>query len=468
MKKDGELNLLKKIGLYFLGNFSTKIIGTLLIPIYAIYVLPEELGEIDLQQNIASIVAPIIVIGIWEAILKFGLSKDDLSKKKVVNTTFFYVLMSGIVSFIVIYPMYIFFIDNTKLSLFYTLLIVTTPFVSVLQYYTRMYKKNSLFVSSSILASVVRFLLLLITIIFYKLGIYGLIISLLGSQIFLMIYLWIGLEMSKKLELGSFDVNLLKKMIKFSFPLAINLISLWFLSGFTRMYINFSHGSEANGIYTFGLQCSSIVAMLGQVVNMATLEETLASSKKEFPKKFETYTDTLINIFFDMSTLALPFISIFFLLISKSSFSESFIYVPILILNAIFVSVASNFNNVFQFNGKTKFVFVTTLISAIVNIVVAIILNILLGVKGIVIAQLIGSLSLFILRYFLIKKDVFYRLKMNQFIISLLLFIFSSVLSLKLNLKLSLVAVVVLTLVMIKKNKKIIAQVIFKLKNRIT
>ncbi|NKC66918.1 lipopolysaccharide biosynthesis protein [Vagococcus fluvialis] len=448
--------LVKKIGLYFLGNFSTKIIGTLLIPLYAIYVKPAELGQIDLQQNIASIVSPIIVIGIWESILKFGLSESDDGKSKVLNTTFFYVLISSAISFFLILPVYLKIGYSPTLSFLYTLLIVSTPIYSVFQYYTRMYQQNKLFVKSSVISSIVRFILLIGTIVIMNLGILGLILSLLGSQLFLVIYLWIGLKINAKIEKSEFDKLLLMKMLKFSFPLAINLISLWFLSGFTRMYINYEYGSDANGIYTFGLQCASLISMVGQVVNMATLEETLSSKKENFASTFENYTDKLISLFFDAAIIMMPTVSIFFILISKSSFSDSFLFVPILVLNAIVVTVASSFNNVFQYKGSTKYIFFTTVISAIVNIVMAVFLNKSYGIRGIVIAQLLGSISLLCIRYLLINKEIGYRFKYKDIIISFILFLLASYFSLILNIYISIIFFGIFFIILFLKNKKII------------
>lgn len=63
--------LIKKTGLYFIGNLSSKILTFVLVPIYAFYIKSEELGEFDYAQTIMNIIVPICFVAIWEAILKF-------------------------------------------------------------------------------------------------------------------------------------------------------------------------------------------------------------------------------------------------------------------------------------------------------------------------------------------------------------------------------------------------------------
>ena len=54
--------LLKKTGLYFIGNLASKMMVALLIPIYAFFVKSEELGYFDYTQTIMNILIPIIFL----------------------------------------------------------------------------------------------------------------------------------------------------------------------------------------------------------------------------------------------------------------------------------------------------------------------------------------------------------------------------------------------------------------------
>ncbi|MFW3578595.1 oligosaccharide flippase family protein [Vagococcus fluvialis] len=459
--KENELSLSKKLVLYFIGNFSTKIIGTILIPIYALYVEPADLGDMDLQQNIAAIVAPIIVLGIWEALLKFGLGENIDKKNQILSTTIYFTVPICIFISIILFPIYILVYEDFLLSVLYTLLIASTPLLSLFQYITRMYGENVIFIKSSVYASFVRFLIILVLVVNLKLGLIGLMSALVCSQLFTIFFIEIKLGIHKLISKELIDKKLLKSMLKFSFPLSVNLVSLWFLSGFTRVYINFEYGSEANGIYSFGAQCASIVAMVGQIFNMATLEDTLLSNKNEFIKKFEYQSNNLFIIFLDLSSLILPLVSVFFILIEKTQYSEAYIYIPILVLNSIIVSVASNLNNAFQYSGETRIVFVTTIISAIVNVALAVVLSSFINIKGIILAQLIGSFCLFILRMVFVKMRIHYKIYFKSLLLSFFIFLMVSLLTIKMNLKINIILFIVLFFILLYK-QRIILRIIFK------
>lgn len=73
----------KKVGIYFIGMLSSKVLSVLLIPIYAFYVSADVLGYYDYTLTIMSILIPCIYIAIWEAVLRFILSeKDEIEKRQ--------------------------------------------------------------------------------------------------------------------------------------------------------------------------------------------------------------------------------------------------------------------------------------------------------------------------------------------------------------------------------------------------
>ena len=71
------MRLLKKIGLYFIGNLASKILSAILIPIYAFYVSSSDLGIFDYSQTLMQIIVPIVYFSIWEAILKYVILADS-------------------------------------------------------------------------------------------------------------------------------------------------------------------------------------------------------------------------------------------------------------------------------------------------------------------------------------------------------------------------------------------------------
>ena len=78
--------MVKKTLIYLAGNFSSKIFGMLIIPIYATYLTASQLGNYDYQITIAWMLNPIILLALWEAVLRFGLNAEENELKQVLST----------------------------------------------------------------------------------------------------------------------------------------------------------------------------------------------------------------------------------------------------------------------------------------------------------------------------------------------------------------------------------------------
>lgn len=424
--------VLKKILLYFTGTFSTKILSTLMVPIYIMYVTPKELGTFDMQQSIMAVVGPIIVLAIWEGLLKFGIASfsDEKKLKAVITTTYIFSISMMIGAFIILAVVYNYMFTDHYLMYTYIFMIILNPLVTVNQYLTRVLQKNTVFVKSGVYSSVVRLIFIFIFIIYFKKSLSGLAYSFLISEVFIIVYIAYKVSIWKYIDIREFNLVFLKKMLVFSFPLTVNLVLLWVLSGYNRIFINLKFGETANGLYSFATQCATIIAMFGQVINMATLEDALSDTNPvSFKRSYEKTINMIILGFYYISFLFLPFVNIIFNLFNLNQYSKSLPYIPILLLNAIIVSVASNMNNVFQNTGKTSAVYQTTLYAAVFNVGSSFLFAYYWGIKGVLLAQLLGSIVLMLTRYKRSSYILGYKLKSFKYVIYLLYFILLSAIS---------------------------------------
>ena len=83
----------KNVGLYFLGNFATKILQFLFIPIYSIYVDVKDYGEYNYVLSIISLALPILFCEIWEGVFRFAIERKG-KEYSVISTTTIFLLSS--------------------------------------------------------------------------------------------------------------------------------------------------------------------------------------------------------------------------------------------------------------------------------------------------------------------------------------------------------------------------------------
>ena len=90
-----EKMLIKNTGLYFIGNFASKILNVLLVPIYMIYLNAEDFGGIDLVLLLSSIVALLFTLDMTDAAYRFMIDADSDEKKYVVISNTFVTYVVG-------------------------------------------------------------------------------------------------------------------------------------------------------------------------------------------------------------------------------------------------------------------------------------------------------------------------------------------------------------------------------------
>ena len=146
----------------------------------------------------------------------------------------------------------------------------------------------------------------------------------------------------------------------------LNTISAWLLSGMSKVIIISKLGSEANGIYTFASKFSIIVTLIGSVINMAFIEESIISSKSEsVDKDFLKTVEFIFEKFLSFLIVCVPVINIFYLFITNTEYYDSRIYFSFLLIYGLFSIMSTNIGTIFHVVNKTKYAFFTTLLGAL-------------------------------------------------------------------------------------------------------
>lgn len=426
--------LIKKTGTYFIGNLSTKILTACLVFLYAFYINAEDLGKYEYIQTLTNIIVPIFFLSIWEGIIKYILSENkEEDRNKIITTSAIFSVFSCILISIAVL-VYYFFTKTQKTYLPYILITyVLNGLTYVWQYYVKALYKNRTYIKSSIYGSIVSLILAVVLICFMNLKLEALFISNILGILTTLLIIEKDLKVFRNINKKDIDISLLGKMIKYSYPLVLNSISLWVLNGFAKTIIQNVLGAEENGIYSFACKFTVIITFIGTILNMAITEEMLLTEKEKFNKKFSRISQEILEKFLSLATIALPFIMIAYEIIRNTQYYESKIYVPILIMYSLILAIATNLSITFKVYEKTKYQFITTLLGAIITIIVSFITINYMGILGVIVAQLLGVIITFISRYILMRKYTKLKLKWKKNLLLLILYIIIGVLCLYLN-----------------------------------
>lgn len=446
--------VIKKSAIYLIGNFSSKILMAIIIPIYAFYVQSSDLGYFDYSQTIMSIVVPIVFFSVWEAILKFTID-DKYPKNEIINSA---VLLSLGACLIIIVGIFVvgLFVD-IQYYLYILLMFIMYGLVQIWQYAARGLNNSKIYVISGIVGTVVNFCAIVLLVVWRKIGLQGLLISYVLSQLATFITIEAKLRLLPTVRLRGNSFALLKSMVAFSAPLTLNTISAWLFTGFSRVIINSKLGTYENGLYAFANKFAIVISMLGSVITMAVIEEAIISRKD---KQKETHegknAGELYIALLCIAMVAVPLIRLFYNFIAESEYYSSFVYVPFLLLYAALSTLASNIGAQFQALEITKYQFVSTIIGSAVTVVLSILFIGKFGIMAVVISQAIGALIMVVARYIIVKKYMIYQMNICNILISTILYIALSILCINTSIAVVLGMLVISIVYAFMQNRKLI------------
>ena len=397
-------NFFKKMSIYLVGTFSTYLINILLVPLYAYFVSTEELGEYDYLLSVSNMITPIVFFVLWESILKYCLGKDKDNFTNYFSTAFIFGGFGCIACAAVMGCLIPF---NLKINLpLLFLLIIVQGLVSLWQYSARAMGETKQYVISGIAGSVALILLDLFFAFCLRLDYIGLTISRITSLLITIVVLEFKTKLLSKIRFQLFSKTKLKQMLLFSAPLVVNTVALWFYSGGNRIIIRDLIGASENGLYSFAAKFSVLISFCSTIVSMAVIEEAYSyNSIDEYRVKIGRLISMISKAYFSMILLAIPAINILYQFAFKqTAYYESSVFVLPLLLSALFTALANNYGSSFQVTDKTKYIFITTLVGAIISLAISLGFIGVLGIWSVVIGNIIGPFVMMLLRAIYAKK----------------------------------------------------------------
>lgn len=181
---------LKKTIIYFVGNFSSKILTALLIPIYAYFVSTEDLGNYDYIVALMNIIIPVVFFNMWDSILKYAIvGNREEELKKIFTSAFIFIMINTLVfvaGYLIIYRFNIISYPCFNLSI---LMMLSYGSVYLWQYSCRAFQKNTVYALSGVISSFINIIMIIILVIILNLGLNGLIFSYTISMIAAVVFI---------------------------------------------------------------------------------------------------------------------------------------------------------------------------------------------------------------------------------------------------------------------------------------
>lgn len=391
---------------YSIGSFGSKILSFLLVPFYTYFLTKKELGEYDLLLTTISLFAPLVSLQISDATYRWLIDKEYISEteKAKIMTNSIITLCIGYLIFCLGFSVYIFF-NSFQYQGYFIVLIFLNCLLPLLQSILRGQGDTRQFAINGILTT---FLIVVFNVIFIyllKLNVEGVFIANILAYTVACILILYKVRIIQYFKFKYWDPKLIKSMASYSLPLIPNLMSWWAISSASKFIILHYMGPEGNGLYAVASRFPALLLVINSVL-LLPLQDRILKEQDDVTfnrllGKFIVFEMALAFILGILSPLMTK------ILVSKEYF-DTWQYMPYLYLGVGFNAIAGFLGLKYQKEKNTLKITLTTLLGAVVSIVLSIILIQYIGLQGISISFLLGFLVVLLVRYIdIYKKDVF-------------------------------------------------------------
>lgn len=392
--------LFKNISFLTLGQFGTKLLNFFLVPLYTSILSTADYGTFDFYTTTVGLLIPLGTLNIADAALRFPMD-SRYDKRSVFSVCIRYLLIglgiAGVISCINLFV----WNDNPLRSypLLFVLLFFVTALNGIILNFSKALDKVASIAFSGFLSTAVMVGLNVLFLVFLKWGLSGYfwanIIGILFQDIYLLcsIKAWNYLGQKEK-----FDATK-KEMREYSIPLMANTLAWWVNSLSDRYIVTWFVGIAENGIYSVGYKIPSILSVFQSIFNQAW---TLSAVKDFDSEDRDTFFSSMYNGYNCCMVLLCSFLIVLTKFCAKVLYAADFYaawrYVPFLLISVVFGSMAGFVGGVFTAVKDSKIFAKSTIIGAVSNLILNILLVRQIGAIGAAIATSVSYLIVWIMR----------------------------------------------------------------------
>lgn len=409
--------LTKNTLVFAISSFGTKFLSFFLVPLYTNVLSTEEYGFADIITTTATLMIYIFTINIADAVLRFALDRKE-RQSEILAYGVRVLLMGSLVLLIVLTLTWQSGLVNwdTPYFIFLFLFYLCTAFYQILTNYLRAVDAVMDVAKAGIISSLAMILGNIVFLLIIKIGLYGYLISMsLGP--------FIGtLYCVKKirLPLGSYLKNVCDKATRnamkiFCIPLIFNNIALWINTFLDKYFVIALCGVDRNGIYAVAYKIPTILStfymVFSQAWNLSAVKEFDEKDKEGFfSDTYAAYNTLLVCVCSGLILVNIPMAKLLF----AKEFFEAWKFSSVLLMGTLFNGLTSFLGSIFIAVKNSRVIAATTLIAALINIVLNVLLIPIWDVQGAAIATAISYCVMWMVRLIASRRYINLKISVSK------------------------------------------------------
>lgn len=397
---------------FIISNFASKVLVFLLIPLYTSVLTTEEYGIADLITNTINVLYPILTLSIMEATLRFTFD-TDICKEDVLVNSLFVITLSEIA--VLLFTPFIKYIGGNiqEYWIWFVIIFGGSNLQQVLSQYTKGIGKTKIFAISGVVQTIVIIIFNIVGLLVFKLGLFAYFLAIASGYYFNCLYLILAAPI--RVRKGKINIALLKEMLRFSIPTIPTIIAWWINTSADKYVIIGYLGIAASGLYSVAYKIPSILTMF---TNIFTSAWTLSAIQSVEDKDSDKFQSNIFKYFNAINVLACSALILLSKVLAKVLFAKEFYeawqYVPLLLVAYVFSGLAGFLASSFRAAKYTKGLFSSTVIGALINIILNFFIVKKYGIMGAAFTTVIGFAVTFYIRSYSVKKIIDIKINLKK------------------------------------------------------
>jgi len=410
MAKNKYTRLFENTAIFTVGKFVSKLIVIFMLPFYTSCLSSAEYSTADLITNLCNLIIPIAGLGVSEGIFRGAAEKGE--DKEAFFTNGMIIMLIGSAAFLALSPLIMLFDYFTPYIILIIAYVLASNIHSVCSQYVCAIGRTKLFAGQGILNTVLTVVLNILFLAGFDMGIEGYVLSIILADGLTTVFLFFVARLYSAFIPKKISGFLMKDMIKFCLPLVPSTVFWWITSVSDRYIVAALRSDAENGLYAAAYKIPTLLTYVVTIFNDAwklsavSEGEDLSEKTKFYSKVFKYY----IAIMFMGGGLLAVSARLSSKVLFASSYEAAWVFIPVLSAATIFTALDTFMGSAYFTVNKTGMSFWTSLIGAVMNIVLNILMIPKWGAMGASVATLVSYFAVFVIRAATMKKFIPFKL----------------------------------------------------------
>ena len=309
----------------------------------------------------------------------------------------------------------------------FALLFFATTFYKLVTQFARGLGYSKLYASGGVINAIVLVVVNVILLVVFRGGVREYLLSFSIAYIFAGAFVFILAKEYRYIRFKAGDLKLLKSMLKYGLPSIPNMLAWWINTVSDRYIVMAACGAGAAGLYTVASKLPALINLVSTVFQQAWQYSTAKEIENEGRDKFFS---EVFHVYAPVCYIACGCLIVCSPFIAKILFQKEFYsawrYVPFLLVAATVGCFSTFFGTFFNAVKKNMVLMNSTVVGALINIFLNLILIPKYGVMAATITTLISYIVVTVIRINCSKKYVRVEIDIFKDTFSVILLIFEA------------------------------------------